>query len=508
MPFSVRKNAQCGRLLPFTILIGNILWGQSFFGSIVRPIDASQVSVPGMTVRTPVAGHLRAGAAKVDITPKESELAISTDSIRDHLFARAIVVDDGGTCAVLVGLDLGGASNQIVDEAIAAASRSSGCPAQNFVISATHTHSSNTLGLGGQGAPTAKTVIDAIVNAAATAKSRLSPARVGYGITKLDLNVNRDLFNSRLEWRQEPNPQGPSDKTLAVLEFVGNDNVPIGVYLNYAMHPINFYLSGVISADFPGEASRYIEGLFDDRTAAIFTQGASGDQNPRDFRSPTTFMGERAALMRGRGPFVQTVGPSEAPPDQSSSKGFNAQQASAERQAISAENLDAYQKVLARTGDYVHMLGAMIGSSSVRVMRESIQPVDRARIWAGQENFTCPGRIRDDAANPARENVFPGYKEGPDVNLKVGLLRIGDINIVTVNGEVYSQIAMRLKTNAPANKTIVVTLANGMANSGYIYSDEAYSHLTFQVIGSRLKPGCAEGRIVSTALDLMRQSGE
>jgi hypothetical protein len=57
-----------------------------------------------------------------------------------------------------------------------------------------------------------------------------------------------------------------------------------------------------------------------------------------------------------------------------------------------------------------------------------------------------------------------------------------------------------------ANKTIVVTLANGFGNSGYIYSDAAYSHLTFQVIGSRLKPGCAEGKIVSTALDLMRRS--
>jgi len=57
------------------------------------------------------AGRLRAGAAKVDITPKETELAVSTDSIRDRLFARAIVVDDGSTCAVLVGLDLGGMAN-------------------------------------------------------------------------------------------------------------------------------------------------------------------------------------------------------------------------------------------------------------------------------------------------------------------------------------------------------------------------------------------------------------
>ncbi len=156
--------------------------------------------------------------------------------------------------------------------------------------------------------------------------------------------------------------------------------------------------------------------------------------------------------------------------------------------------MDAYKKVLARTGEYVPILGSLIGSSSVRVMRESIAPVD-----------TCPGRERLDVDNPARENVFPGYKEGPDVNLKVGLLRLGDINFATVNGEVYSQIAMRLKANAPANKTIFVTLANGMANSGYIYSDESYSHLTFQVIASRLQPGCAENKIVS---NLMHRSGE
>jgi neutral ceramidase len=92
--------------------------------------------------------------------------------------------------------------------------------------------------------------------------------------------------------------------------------------------------------------------------------------------------------------------------------------------------------------------------------------------------------------------------------LKVGLLRIGDIHLVTVNGEVYSEIATRLKAEAPASKTMIVTLANGSANAGYIYSDAAYSHLTFQVIGSRLKPGCAEDKIVSTALDLMRRSGQ
>jgi hypothetical protein len=168
----------------------------------------------------------------------------------------------------------------------------------------------------------------------------------------------------------------------------------------------------------------------------------------------------------------------------------------------------AYKEGLARTGAVVVMEGVMIGESAINVMRNQIQPVDTALIWGGEEKFTCPGRTRLDAANPARENVFPGYKEGADVNLKVGLLRLGDLNFVKVNGEVYTNIGLKLKANAPASKTIIVTLANGAANSGYIYSDDAYSHLTFQVIGSRLKPGCAENRIVNTAIDLMHQSGE
>ena len=60
----------------------------------------------------------------------------------------------------------------------------------------------------GQGAATAGLVADAIVEAARTAKARLAPARIGYGHTNVDLSVNRDLFNSKLEWRQEPNPAG------------------------------------------------------------------------------------------------------------------------------------------------------------------------------------------------------------------------------------------------------------------------------------------------------------
>jgi hypothetical protein len=49
----------------------------------------------------------------------------------------------------------------------------------------------------------------------------------------------------------------------------------------------------------------------------------------------------------------------------------------------------------------------------------------------------------------------------------------------------------------------MVSLANGMANSGYIPNDTAFGALTFQVLGSRLKPGCAETAIVNGLVDLI-----
>jgi neutral ceramidase len=466
------------------------------------------VAIPGSSsAQTATVPRLRAGAAKVDITPNPSQLPISTDSIRDHLYVRAILIEDGPSCAVLVNVDSGGARDNVVDPAIVKSAASTKCAPENYIISATHSHSASTGGLGA-GFPDGPTVTAAIVSAVDMAKSKLAPASIGYGKANLDLNVNRDLFNSKLEWRQEPNPEGSSDKTLSVVEFVGEDRVPIGVYMNYAMHPINFYLSGVISADFPGEAARYVEKIFDNKTVAVFSQGASGDQNPRLAMSPSFILRSRPYLTDGQHAAPQTIAPPAPPAVNNTARGFNASAAAARRQAIPAENIDAYKTAIARTSDYVVMLGQMIGTTAVRLMREEIKPVDAAAIWGGQQRFTCPGRERLDAANPARENVFPGYKEGADVNLKVGLLRIGDINFVTVNGEVYSQIALKLKQAAPANKTMVVTLANGAANSGYIYSDDAYSHLTFQVISSRLQPGCAEGKIISTALDLMHKAGE
>jgi hypothetical protein len=89
-------------------------------------------------------------------------------------------------------------------------------------------------------------------------------------------------------------------------------------------------------------------------------------------------------------------------------------------------------------------------------------------------------------------------------NLRLGVLRIGDVAVGSVDGEVYSAIGKRWKEESPVANTIMVTLANGTANSGYIPDNASFGAYTFQVLNSRLKPGWAEDAIVGGMMNLVQ----
>ena len=92
------------------------------------------------------------------------------------------------------------------------------------------------------------------------------------------------------------------------------------------------------------------------------------------------------------------------------------------------------------------------------------------------------------------------------MDLRLGLLRVGEVMIGAVNAEVFNPIAARLKRESPATATMMATLTNGSARSGYIPDDESYGKFTFEVLSSRVKPGCAESSIVGGLLDLIEQA--
>ncbi len=467
-----------------------------------RALVAVLFLAPSLAAASPVASDLVAGAARVDITPPQSALTPG-DSIRDHLFVRAIVIKNkGGDCGVLVGMDQGGTNNDMIQDALPRASEAIGCPQRNFVISATHTHSGATGGQSG-GLPTSKDVADAVVKAVTQANAQLAPARIGYGTTKVYLNVNRDLFQNN-QWIQGPNLEAPSDKTLAVIALIGKDDLPIGFYMNYAMHPIDFYLTGVMSADFAGEASRYIERRYDHKTVAIFAQGASGDQNPL-LVGPMQKLSSLRTRQAGRGDeHYGALSPWEVSARRLNG---NADAMAQYKIPLKPEEMTGYKEAIDIDDRLVSAMGAIIGELALDVMKNHMpDATGTAAITAAQMPLTCPGRDRLDQS--ARQGVLPPYKDGAPVNLEVGTLRIGDIDIVRVNGEVYNDIWRHLRARLPGRKAMMTTLANGRANSGYIYSDEANARLTFQVISSRLKPGCAEAGIIGAALNMAAAAGK
>jgi neutral ceramidase len=434
--------------------------------------------------------NLRVGTARVDITPlSDPANPPSGKYAHEKLYVRAIVLDNGSARAALIGADQGGLSEGIWQAASKQIAAELNCPIENIVMSATHTHS----GWGPGGFPGMRglrpdpnappsPIVGQILDTVRQAKAKLQPARVGFGTGNSYLNVNRDAIDTETHlWTQAPNLEGSSDKTLAVVEFLAPNGEPIAAYMDYAMHPVNGFLTGITSADFAGAASRYVEQAFDDKVVAVFVQGASGDQNPLYLRTGTNAMASRGGVpITG---YVMTREPVEAP---------------IRDEKVKAGPLDPnVRDVLERVMDSE---GVLLGEEVIRVMSNIKRLEASPSIAAEQKTVRCPGRKRTDTT---REGTPGSYEEGDPVNIRLGVLRIGNIALASVDGEVYSEIAQRLKRESPMANTVMVTLANGMANSGYIPNDTAFGALTFQVLGSRLKPGCAETAIVNGLMDLI-----
>jgi hypothetical protein len=101
-------------------------------------------------------------------------------------------------------------------------------------------------------------------------------------------------------------------------------------------------------------------------------------------------------------------------------------------------------------------------------------------IWGAQKPLTCPGRQR---TNTGREGQPGTYQDGDPAAFRLGVLGIGDIALTTVNAEVYTLISQRMKKQSSMANTIMVTLANGRANSGYVPNDAAFGANTFPGAG-------------------------
>jgi len=423
------------------------------------------------------AAPLKVGAAKVDITPAAADLPKNYRGILDHIFARAIVIDNGKARAALVSVDIGGMGGDTWKAISDRAQRELHIPADNFLLTATHTHSVPFL--------RGKAFEDKVFAAIRQAAGAERPARMAYGTGVSYINVQRDIIDPKTHrWWEGANYQGPSDKTVAVISFDTLQGEPIAVYYNYAVHAVITGTLDLVSGDIPGATSDYVESSLGNGAVALWSEGAAGDQNPIYFHQTYELRDIRIKDYAKRGIDISNA----MPPG--------------------GEGLDRSNprvvKLMDQQKRMILSMGQMLGEEVLHIQRENLQrPLRDATIFGDHKTVTCPGRERTDHGRAG----YPGtYVDADPVDLRLSLLRIGDVAIGGVDAEVYNPIAMRFKRESSIKNSMMATLTNGFAKSGYIPDDASYGHNTFEVVSSRLKPGCAETAIVDGLLDLIDQS--
>jgi neutral ceramidase len=418
---------------------------------------------------------LRAGAARVDYTPGGAQLPGNFTGVLDPIFVRALVLENDSTRAALVAVDAGAIPGDLYQKVSARAAAELDIPASQLLISASHTHS----------VPFRldASVEETILHSLRESIARLQPARLAWGTGVSYINVNRDRIDPQTQrWWEGPNYGGPSDKTVAVVRVETPAGAPIAVYFNYAVHGVITGTLDMISGDIPGAAARYVEESLGDAAVALWTSGAAGDQNPIYFNQTYELRDIRVADYATRGEDISNAMPPGG-------QGLD-------RNNPRVQLLMEQQKRMNET------LGQMLGEEVLHVMREGLEKsAADATLRGAHVSVSCPARQRTDSG---RAGIPGTYVDAGEVAIGLNALRIGDVYIGAVNAEVYSDIAQRLKRESPFKHTMMATLTNGMAPTGYIPSDEAFGSNVFTVLSSRLKPGCAETGIVDGLLELMR----
>ncbi len=233
---------------------------------------------------------LRAGAARVDITPDapvalegylNPENRIST-GVHDRLYARAIAFEAGSERLVLVSCDLG--TLEFGPYFVRAITERWGLDPGRILLCATHTHSAPQLSLNDgyphpNNARYTHVLERQLVDVTGRALASLAPAVLSAARGRAAVGVSRRKpVDGRIE--MAPNPEGAADPDVQVLRVSRPAGPPFAILFGYASHARSLRgANRLVSGDIFGIAEQVVERSRGGLVAAAFA-GTSGDVDP------------------------------------------------------------------------------------------------------------------------------------------------------------------------------------------------------------------------------------
>ena len=415
--------------------------------------------------------RLSAGAASVDITPKPGVRLDGTISkpgpargVHDHLYARALVLDDGHTRLAIVICDACMIGRDVVDHARRLISQRLTISPDHVLIAATHTHAAVRaihVGTGPLDDDYHHDLALRIAEAVARADTNLSPAKLAFASFEYPQylacrrtlcepgSVGPNPFGETGERvasvavpaRKPIRPAGPVDPQFSILSVQHIDGRPLAVLGNFSVHYCGGYARGMVSADYFGCYSRALEEKL-----------VAGDDHP-------PFVGMMSNGTSGNTGAIRSGGKRYPPFEWMKIAG----------RTLAEKTIRTIRPLQYRSDISLDALETELALSVRKPSSERIEwahHVLRKKSENGRIRFPHPW-------TPVFAQETLHLSKYPDtVSLRLQAIRIGDAMIAAIPCEVFAETGLAIKQAFGRNPVFTIELANGYG--GYLPPPEQH----------------------------------
>lgn len=398
-------------------------------------------------------GILRAGIAKIDITPAipvklygYASRKTYSEGVHDPLSARAVVFENNGRRIVLVSTEIGSYGSELFPVFQKTILDKFGLNESELFLATIHSHSAPVLSLNPEtGDPNnieyTKTLQQKLITVIGEAFNNMKPVLTGLGTGSSPVGANRREMRPDGSITLGRNPYGITDKEVLVMKLAAADGSNVGAIYDYATHSTSLGPSNmIVSGDILGLSAQFVEKILGKDFISPVFAGASGNIDPW-YRILPGFNNE----------------PGWIP-----------------------------EPVL---------LGTMLGEEVVSVFRSIKEVNPGGEISTSAATLECPRKKAEDGKN------IPDKPQPATVPVIITVARIGnDVAFVGFNVEMLTEIGMEIKKSSPFKHTFVITHCNGAV--GYLPPAELYKEGGYEVTSTRFEIGSSD-LVVKKALRML-----
>lgn len=445
--------------------------------------------------------RLLAGTGRADITPapgvpqggwgaQTHQRGLGADI---PFYATALVLDDGAQQVAIVDVDAIGFDLEWTDRIIAAIETLSGIPRERIRFSCTHTHSGpNTFRLGtiSEGLDMVLSYLDGlphrIAGAVWQAQRHLQPVRVAAGQGACNIGVSRRFAVPGGGMAVGRNWEGKVDPAVRVVRFDSIDEQPVATLVHYSCHPTTMaWQNQLFTPDYPGVVRQVVEREVGG--TCLFLQGAPGDITPRRGFTGDTRVYRRLGTILGLEASKIALNLETLPRRERFTGVLQSGAAIALYEDEPVEPATPDLRVISRIVDLP--LRTFSPPDQLEAEAATLRAELNRLRGEGEAEQVRAATARATQAGARAQNARLYYGKGT-IGWRMQAIRIGDVALVSIQGEPFNEISRRVAAGSPFSHTLFSGYSNG--GFGYIPERIAFEQGGYEVESTPFSPDAAD----------------